>query len=62
MQLCSVPVGMKSISVAAPLKLPPGHYTLEIWRPRHGEQTRSVEIPRKADAFVAVRLAPGLAR
>ena len=30
-------------------KLPPGQYTLHLWHPNFGEQSRLVEVPKKGD-------------
>jgi len=37
-------------------KLPAGTYVLKLWHPRLGEQTREVEVPRKGDIVLSLRL------
>jgi plastocyanin len=36
-------------------KLPRGKYKLTVWHPRHGQRTRSVEIPRRGDLVLDLR-------
>ncbi len=40
-------------------KLPPGTYVLKLWHPRFGEEAREVEVPRKGDVVLNLRLRGG---